>query len=144
MMKLFPPHWGKKRLPFLLFFFLLPNQYKIHHDCSFVAQIISLISRYRKIPLRYPVVCMSSRSYIYDLIPIKHSNPIFPLFVKGVERPRLEYGIFLLNKNIEQLLNEVGLPILDSRGIIQNLLLYIKTCSSLNPFTLNHVTETNF
>eukprot|EP00126_Sphaerothecum_destruens_P008127 Sdes_comp20100_c0_seq1m13090 len=77
MMKLFPPHWGKKRLPFLLFFFLLPNQYKIHHDCSFVAQIISLISRYRKIPLRYPVVCMSSRSYIYDLIPIKHSNPMY-------------------------------------------------------------------
>jgi hypothetical protein len=32
----------------------------------------------------------------------------FPLYARGVDRTRFEYGVFLLNKNIEQLLQSQG------------------------------------
>jgi hypothetical protein len=53
----------------------------------------------RKVPLRYPMLPMCSRSSIKDVI----SNiGRYPLYSKGVDRTRFEYGVFLLNKNLEQ------------------------------------------
>ncbi|KAF9939788.1 hypothetical protein BGZ67_008896 [Mortierella alpina] len=45
----------------------------------------------------------------------------FPLFGKGQERLRFEYGVFLLNKDIEQLMNAYGRQFMDLRRTLPNL-----------------------
>ncbi|KAK3284305.1 hypothetical protein CYMTET_8038 [Cymbomonas tetramitiformis] len=45
----------------------------------------------------------------------------FPLFSEGVERTRFAYGVFLLNKDIEQLLNAHGINAVGPRHTLQNL-----------------------
>ena len=54
------------------------------------------------VPLHYPIQCLGSRSAILDLISVMRGPRAFPLYDKGVERYRFDYGVFLLNKNIEQ------------------------------------------
>ncbi|KAF0362032.1 uv radiation resistance protein [Gigaspora margarita] len=46
---------------------------------------------------------------------------LFPLYSKGVDRFRFEYAVFLLNKNIEQLMNSQGLLVMDLRHTLPNL-----------------------
>ncbi|CAG8532697.1 3172_t:CDS:10, partial [Ambispora gerdemannii] len=46
---------------------------------------------------------------------------LFPLYMKGVDRGRFEYAVFLLNKNIEQLMNSQGLLRVDLRNTLPNL-----------------------
>eukprot|EP01135_Chromosphaera_perkinsii_P006185 Nk52_evm2s442 gene=Nk52_evmTU2s442 len=86
---------------------------------GYVCHFIFLIAKYRGVPLRYPVRAMGSRSVIYDFISTHH-NPGFPLFIKGVERARFEYGLFLLNKDIEQLMNFCGMNVSDLRNTLMN------------------------
>uniref|UniRef100_A0A6B2L988 Uncharacterized protein n=1 Tax=Arcella intermedia TaxID=1963864 RepID=A0A6B2L988_9EUKA len=66
------------------------------HICS----LVGLIARYLDVPLRYKMVPRCSRSFIHDTNQIQ-----FPLFTKKGDRKQLERGLFLLNKNIEQLLH---------------------------------------
>ncbi|CCG81082.1 putative UV radiation resistance protein [Taphrina deformans PYCC 5710] len=100
-----------------------------------IAHLVSLLSQYLDIPLRYPVRPISSHSYIFDPISLMpessdvHGGPPyslkkdyrFPLFFErgGVER--LQWGVFLLNKDIEQLLQGRGLVCGDLRHSLQNL-----------------------
>jgi hypothetical protein len=53
----------------------------------------------------------------------------YPLYSKGVVRYRFEYGVFLLNKNIEMMSNALGLRPIDIRQTLPNLkyLLYVAT-----------------
>ncbi|KAI0307499.1 hypothetical protein B0F90DRAFT_16930 [Multifurca ochricompacta] len=46
---------------------------------------------------------------------------MFPLFSKGVDTYRFEYGVFLLNKNIEMLMSDRDLRALDMRHTLPNL-----------------------
>jgi len=47
---------------------------------------------------------------------------LFPLYAKGSDRYRFEYAVFLLNKNIEQLMNSQGLVnLVDLRNTLPNL-----------------------
>jgi len=45
----------------------------------------------------------------------------YPLYPKGVEKFRFEYGVFLLNKNIEQLLNARGHGVQDLKNTLPNI-----------------------
>uniref|UniRef100_A0A0A9GDS2 Uncharacterized protein n=1 Tax=Arundo donax TaxID=35708 RepID=A0A0A9GDS2_ARUDO len=45
----------------------------------------------------------------------------FPLFVDGQETTKSAYAIFLLNKDIEQLLNYIGAESLGPRHVLANL-----------------------
>jgi hypothetical protein len=99
-----------------------------------VAQVVSLLSAYLAVILPYPVTPMGSASTIDDPLAMstgKQSNPStkYPLFMKGVVRFRFEYGVFLLNKNIEILSNSLGLRPIDIRHTLPNLkyLLYVAT-----------------
>ncbi|KAI9345207.1 hypothetical protein BDR26DRAFT_1005572 [Obelidium mucronatum] len=89
---------------------------------GWTAHAVSLIALFLDIPLRYPINPMSSRSMILDRV-YQHSymSMEFPLFMKGSERPRFEYGVFLLNKNIEQLLNHIGITVKNLRRTLPNL-----------------------
>ncbi|EGC28780.1 hypothetical protein DICPUDRAFT_159732 [Dictyostelium purpureum] len=75
---------------------------------GYVCHILHLASKYLNVPLRYPMTPMGSRSFIKDEIS-HHSSSKFPLYSKGVEKRIFDYAVFLLNKNLKQLLNSQGL-----------------------------------
>ncbi|XAR62563.1 Phosphatidylinositol 3-kinase [Bertholletia excelsa] len=103
---------------------------------GYIAHAISLIASYLKVPLRYPLRLGGSRSYIHDYAPslelassdsapnslaanVKPTE--FPLFIDGQETTRAAYAVFLLNKDIEQLLNFIGMKSLGPRHVLANL-----------------------
>jgi len=107
--------------------FRLPNsdftgcdEEQIATALGFVCHIIFMISKYLEVPLRYPMIPMCSRSVIRDDIS-QQVSPKFPLYSRGVDRTRFEYAVFLLNKNLEQLLNSQGLDVITLRHTLPNL-----------------------
>ncbi|XP_038906453.1 UV radiation resistance-associated gene protein [Benincasa hispida] len=104
---------------------------------GYVAHAVSLISSYLKVPLRYPLRLGGSRSYICDYAPsIEPTSSVslstalpdtdtkhveFPLFLDGQDTTRAAYAVFLLNKDLEQLLNFIGVKSLGPRHILANL-----------------------
>ncbi|RCV36720.1 hypothetical protein SETIT_8G005000v2 [Setaria italica] len=105
---------------------------------GYVAHAVSLIASYLNVPLRYPLRFGGSRSYILDHSPLVEPSSMtsvvssvspstsmrtmeFPLFFDGQETTRSAYAIFLLNKDIEQLLNYIGAESLGPRHVLANL-----------------------
>ncbi|CAN6325691.1 unnamed protein product [Urochloa humidicola] len=105
---------------------------------GYAAHAASLIASYLNVPLRYPLRFGGSRSYVVDHSPsvelssmtsVASSVPPstsmrmmeFPLFFDGQETTRSAYAIFLLNKDIEQLLNYIGAESLGPRHVLANL-----------------------
>ncbi|KAF7836996.1 UV radiation resistance associated protein isoform X1 [Senna tora] len=104
---------------------------------GYVAHAVSLIASYLHVPLRYPVRLGGSHSYIIDNAPsmdvtssdssssamstanTKHME--FPLFLDGQDTTRAAYAVFLLNKDLEQLLNSIGAKSLGPSHVLANL-----------------------
>ncbi|TFK88527.1 hypothetical protein K466DRAFT_546944 [Polyporus arcularius HHB13444] len=104
----------------------LPNYKDVTEDSvatalGYSAQVIQLLSAYMGHRLVYPVTCVGSRSMIKDGISAMVGPRNFPLFSKGVDTYRFEYGVFLLNKDIEMLMSERNLRALDMRHTLPNL-----------------------
>jgi hypothetical protein len=100
---------------------------------SCVAQVVSQLSPYLSVILPYPITLHGSTSTIEDPLALGQNNQnnirTYPLYMKGIVRYRFEYGVFLLNKNIEILSNALGLRPIDIRQTLPNLkyLLYVAT-----------------
>jgi hypothetical protein len=100
---------------------------------GYVAQVVRLLSLYLSVLLPYPVTVSGSTSTIDDPLSMTTGNqphpPTYPLFMKGIVRFRFEYGVFLLNKNIEILSNSLGLRPPEPRHTLPNLkyLLFVAT-----------------
>ncbi|OCL04285.1 UV radiation resistance-associated gene protein [Glonium stellatum] len=96
---------------------------------GFVAHVVHLLSPYISVALPYPVKPHGSTSVILDPISMNVGPRMYPLYMKGVIRYRFEYGVFLLNKDIEILSNWLGLKLLDIRQTLPNLkyLLFVAT-----------------
>lgn len=108
-----------------------------------VSNVLQLLSFYLGHPLAYPVNPRSSTSTVYDPISLlpnearkvtsaegERTLRTYPLFSRGVPRFRFEYALFLLNKNIQLLLEtHFGVRVLDIRQTLPNLkyLLYVAT-----------------
>ncbi|KAI0638959.1 UV radiation resistance protein and autophagy-related subunit 14-domain-containing protein [Trametes polyzona] len=88
---------------------------------GYSAQVVQLLAAYMGHRLVYPVTCVGSRSMIKDGISAMVGPRNFPLFSKGVDTYRFEYGVFLLNKDIEMLMTERDLRALDMRHTLPNL-----------------------
>lgn len=104
---------------------------------GYVSHAVSLIASYLKVPLRYPFRLGGSHSYIIDYSPsieptssdsssntelstsMKHVE--FPLFLEGQDTTRAAYAVFLLNKDLEQLLNFIGVKSLGPCHVLANL-----------------------
>jgi len=84
------------------------------------------------VPLRYPTTSAGSRSTVEDLIldRIPDKDREFPLFPKGNERVRFDYGVFLLNKNIAQLRWLCGETTSDAKPTLRNLAGLLNLCST--------------
>lgn len=96
---------------------------------GYVAHVVHLLSPYLSVALPYPVKQHGSTSVILDPISMNMGPRTYPLYMKGVIRYRFEYGVFLLNKDIEILSNWLGLKLLDIRQTLPNLkyLLFVAT-----------------
>jgi UV radiation resistance-associated gene protein len=127
------------------------NPEKLAASLGYVSHILLLLSSYLSIPLPYPVTSRSSTSTIHDPISVLQTktNPstlrsaspsqleahdkalrTYPLFPAGVPRFRFEYAVFLLNKNIQLLLEQAyNIRVLDIRHTLPNLkyLFYVAT-----------------
>ncbi|KAI0666234.1 UV radiation resistance protein and autophagy-related subunit 14-domain-containing protein [Trametes maxima] len=88
---------------------------------GYSAQVIQLLAAYMGHRLVYSVTCVGSRSMIKDGISAMVGPRNFPLFSRGVDTYRFEYGVFLLNKDIEMLMAERNLRALDMRHTLPNL-----------------------
>lgn len=95
---------------------------------GYTAHLVYLLSFYLSVSLPYPVQPYLSASLIQDPVSIALQRRTFPLYPVNVQY-RFEYGVFLLNKNIEFLMSRAGLRVLDIRHTLPNLkyLLYILT-----------------
>ncbi|KAI3982353.1 hypothetical protein MKX01_037886 [Papaver californicum] len=108
--------------------------------------VASLIASYLEVPLRYPLRFGGSHSYIHDYAPsvelltstttsssalLSNLKPTeFPLFLEGQDTTRAAYAIFLLNKDLEQILNFIGFESLGPRHILANLMELLRTIQS--------------
>ncbi|KAJ1426076.1 UV radiation resistance-associated protein [Sesbania bispinosa] len=54
----------------------------------------------------------------------------FPLFLEGQDTTRAVYAVFLLNKDLEQLLNYIGAKSLGPRHVLANLRELLRTIQS--------------
>ncbi|KAF2865169.1 UV radiation resistance-associated gene protein [Massariosphaeria phaeospora] len=123
-----------KSLAFTIRGLPLPNTHTEFDDAKedvtaaalgYVAQVLSLLSPYFSVILPYPMNVNGSASTIEDPLAMNTGSQsnlrTFPLFMKGVVRYRFEYGVFLLNKNIEILSNTIGIRPLETRHTLPNL-----------------------
>ena len=98
---------------------------------GYVARVVDMLQYYLSVPLPYPISAFGSRSLIQDLISILQDNQrTFPLYMKGTVRFRFDYGVFLLNKNIECLAESQGLKVIDIRQTLPNLKYLLYVCSA--------------
>ncbi|GLT52333.1 hypothetical protein SLA2020_256810 [Shorea laevis] len=113
---------------------------------GYAAHAVTLIASYLEVPLRYPLHLSCSRSFIHDYAPSieptssdlssdaavsGNSKPMeFPLFLEGQDTTRAAYAVFLLNKDIEQLLNFIGVKSLGPRHVLANLKELLRTIQS--------------
>ncbi|KAH1236780.1 UV radiation resistance-associated gene protein [Glycine max] len=111
---------------------------------GYVAHAVSLIASYLQVPLRYPLRLGASHSYIIDNAPsteltsseassnanINAKHVKFPLFLEGQDTTRAAYAVFLLNKDLEQLLNFIDAKTLGPRHVLANLRELLRTIQS--------------
>ena len=89
-----------------------------------VAHLIHLLSFYLSVPLPYPPTPYGSTSTIFDPISTNMQSQAartFPLYEKGAVAYRFEYGVFLLNSDIELLMSRQGSRMVDQRHTLPNL-----------------------
>lgn len=98
---------------------------------GYVARLVDMLQYYLAVPLSYPISPYGSRSIIQDLVSILQDNQrTFPLYMKSTVRFRFDYGVFLLNKNIECLAESQGLKVMDIRQTLPNLKYLLYVCSA--------------
>ncbi|EXJ78889.1 hypothetical protein A1O1_09291 [Capronia coronata CBS 617.96] len=107
------------------------NRDEIAAALGFTAQLVHQLALYLSAPLPYPVEPYGSTSFISDPISLGLSQRRYPLHPTSVPY-KFEYGVFLLNKDIEFLMSRAGLRILDIRHTLPNLkyLLYVLTAGT--------------
>ena len=107
------------------------NRDEIAAALGFTCRLTHMLSLYLSTPLPYPLSPASSVSTIEDPISTGIAERTFPLYPTNVAY-KFEYGVFLLNKNIEILMDRNGLRVIDIRHTLPNLkyLLYVLTAGS--------------
>ena len=104
------------------------NRDEIAVALGFTSHLVHLLSLYLSTSLPYPLSPNGSTSTIEDPISVALAQRTFPLHPTNVSF-KFEYGVFLLNKDIEFLMSRSGLRMLDIRHTLPNLkyLMYVLT-----------------
>lgn len=86
---------------------------------GFVCHTVVMLSKYLSVPLRYRIVCNSSRSAIQD-----DGTTILPLFhSRIVERNQISRAMVLLHRNVDRILKSKDLSIATGR---ENILVKLR------------------
>ena len=101
----------------------LANESATAAALGYVAFVLDQLSVYLSIALPYPLKPFASSSSVCDPISIQvaKTSREYPLFQAGSVAYRFEYGVFLLNKDLETLMARKGVRILDLRNTLPNL-----------------------
>jgi len=87
---------------------------------GFLAHFIVMMSKYLSIPLRYRIVCNSSRSAIQE-----EGRNILPLFLaRNCERQPLERGLMLLHQNVDCIAKSRGLECKENHILVKVQAIY--------------------
>jgi len=107
------------------------NRDEIAAALGYTAQLVYRLSLYLSIPLPYPIEPHESNAFICDDISAGIAQRQYPLQPSGATY-KFEYGVFLLNKDIEFLMNRCGLRMMDIRHTLPNLkyLMFVLTAGS--------------
>ena len=87
---------------------------------GYTTHLVCLLSGYLSMPMPYQLTPFLSNSSVYDPISFLLPQRVYPLHPVNAYY-RFEYGVFLLNKDIEFLLSRQGLRIIDLRHTLPNL-----------------------
>lgn len=129
IMEIFPIEPVDSSFHFTICGIFLPNVFAISQfdpvqvgaALGLVAQVVLSLSFYLDVALPYPIRAFGSQSFIVDNISKIKGSRTFPLWTKGALLYRVEYGLFLLHKDIEQLMTAQGLPVVDLKQTLANL-----------------------
>ena len=104
------------------------NRDEIAAALGHTSHLVHLLSLYISTPLPYPIFANGSTSTMEDPVSVAIAQRTFPLYPTNASF-KFEYGVFLLNKDIELLMSKSRLRVLDIRHTLPNLkhLLYILT-----------------
>lgn len=109
---------------------LVASDELISAGLGFVCHLISMSSKYLSIPLRYRLICNSSRSAVQE------DDDIFPLFrEKVVVKVQFDRAIVLLGRNIDLLLRVKGINAMQSSErphILAKLYVFFKKMVEIN------------
>lgn len=97
------------------------NENEVSAALGHVAHLVHLLALYLSVPLPYPVLPSASTSTIGDPISLMTGSRTFPLYMPRTVLYRFEYGVYLLNKDIELLASKLGLKLIDIRQTLPNL-----------------------
>nr|XP_026690118.1 UV radiation resistance associated protein [Ciona intestinalis] len=106
---------------------------------GYAAQLLSMMSQFLLVPLRYQIVQQGSHSSVIDHVTEKLNDKerIFPIYVRGnKDRFLFEYGVFLFNKNIAQLRYHCGLGTQDLRPTLHNIRTLLQDRLGAKPISL--------
>lgn len=85
---------------------LVASEELISAGLGFVTHLVTMCSKYLEIPLRYRLICNSSRSAVRD-----DNFDVYPLFKERViEKDQFDRGMVLLHRNIDHLLDLRNIP----------------------------------
>ena len=140
-----------KPLCFTVLGHFLPNASTFENETSndedstaaalgYVAHVVTVLEQKLEAALPYPITVRGSTSEIFDPlsparelgsslrlpegeVPTRENSifRIFPLYQKGAVHKRFNCGVYLLNKDIEELMSKHGLKVMDPRNTLANL-----------------------
>ena len=104
------------------------NRDEIAAALGMAARLVQQLAIYLSVPLPYPIELGQGDPVITDPVSIALTQRQFPLHPTTVAY-KFEYGVFLLNKNVEFLMERAGVRVLDIRHTLPNLkyLLFVLT-----------------
>eukprot|EP00904_Undaria_pinnatifida_P005670 jgi/Undpi1/2232/HiC_scaffold_12.g05618.m1 len=93
---------------------------RISSALGYTAHLVCMLAKYLQVPLRYQLIYNASRSAVRDNV--TGAGVAYPLFRRGVEKERFDRGVYLLGRNVEQMLTSRGVPAKRGGGqLLRNL-----------------------
>eukprot|EP00903_Cladosiphon_okamuranus_P012891 g12037.t1 len=93
---------------------------RISSALGYTAHLVCMLAKYLQVPLRYQVIYNASRSAMRDNV--TGAGVAYPLFRRGVEKERFDRGVYLLGRDVEQMLTARGVPAKRGAGqLLRNL-----------------------
>eukprot|EP01062_Namystynia_karyoxenos_P069425 TRINITY_DN64926_c0_g1_i1.p1 TRINITY_DN64926_c0_g1~~TRINITY_DN64926_c0_g1_i1.p1 ORF type:complete len:526 (+),score=168.75 TRINITY_DN64926_c0_g1_i1:84-1580(+) len=87
-----------------------------------VAHCVQLLSRIWNVPLRYQVFPIASRSYIKEqYMDPRPAESLQLFYTRGTDKAKYFHAVYLLNKNIRQLLKVRKVGVVDQKRMLYNL-----------------------